>query len=226
VLVREVMVPRTNIVAIPVNLTLEKLLAIVTEDQHSRIPVYDGSPEQIIGVLYTKDLLRVCEEEKRAASLGVRPREFVLRSLVRELSVVPETKPIDQLLQECQKRRRHMSLVVDEYGSTVGLVTVEDVLEQIVGEIEDEYDREVPPALRLGDRTLMLDARVSILDLENQYEIELPRDRGFQTLAGFVLDELGHIPHPGESFDYGGRRFTVLAMDDRRVARIKLEKLA
>ena len=226
VLVREVMVPRTNIVAIPVNLTLEKLLAIVTEDQHSRIPVYDGSPEQIIGVLYTKDLLKVCEDEKRAASLGLHPREFVLRSLVRELSVVPETKPIDQLLQEYQKRRRHMSLVVDEYGAVVGLVTVEDVLEQIVGEIEDEYDREVPPALRLGDRTAMLDARVSILDLENQYEIELPRDRGFQTLAGFVLDELGHIPHPGESFDYGGRRFTVMAMDDRRVARVKLEKLA
>jgi len=114
--------------------------------------------------------------------------------------------------------------VVDEFGSTVGLVTVEDVLEQIVGEIQDEYDWEIPPGLRLGERTLLLDARVSILDLENQYEVALPRDRGFETLAGFVLQQVGHIPQPGESFEYGGRRFTVLAMEGHRVARVKLEE--
>ncbi len=225
VLVREVMVPRPNIVSVPVNLSLEELLRIVTEDQHSRIPVYEDSPENIVGVVYTKDLLKVWEDEKRLLNLGERPREFSLRNLVRELLVAPETKPVDQLLQEFQQRRRHMALVVDEFGSTVGLVTVEDILEQIVGEIQDEYDWEIPPELRVGERTLMLDARVSILDLENRYDLELPRDKGFETLAGFVLQQLGHIPQPGESFVYGDRRFTVIAMDDHRVARVKLEKL-
>jgi putative hemolysin len=226
VVAREVMVPRPNIVSVPVTLSLDELLRLVTEDQHSRIPVYEGSPEQIIGVLYTKDLLKVWEEERRAATRGAAAREFSLRSLVRELIVVPETKPIDQLLQLFQQRRRHMAIVVDEFGSVVGLVTVEDVLEQIVGEIEDEYDWEIPPGLQLGDDTLVLDARVSILDLENQYDLELPRDTGFETLAGFVLQQLGHIPQPGESFVYGSRRFTVLAMDHHRIARVKVEQAA
>ena len=225
VLAREVMVPRPNIVSVSVDLSLGELLRIVTEDQHSRLPVHQDSPEQIIGVLYTKDLLKVAEEQQAAWEAGRTPREFVLRSLLREIPVVPETKPIAQLLQEFQKQRRHMALVVDEFGSTVGLVTVEDVLEQIVGEIEDEYDWETPPGLRLGERTLVLDARVNILDLEDQYQVLLPRDKGFETLAGFVLQQFGHIPQGGESFVYENRRFTVLEMENHRVARVKLEML-
>lgn len=225
VLVREIMVPRPNIVSIPVNLTLEELLRVVIEDQHSRLPVYEGTPEQIMGVLYTKDLLRFWQEQWTAWAAGRRPREFVLRSLLREIQVVPETKPIDQLLQEFQRRRRHIALVVDEFGSIVGLVTVEDVLEQVVGEIEDEYDWEMPPGLRLGERTLVLDARINIRDLENQYEVILPRDQGFETLAGFVLHQLGRIPEAGESFLSEDYRFTVLEVENHRVARVKLEKL-
>ena len=167
-------------------------------------------------MLYTKDLLKVWEEEKRARARGGLPREFSLRSLTRELIVVPESKPIGQLLQQFQQRRRHMALVVDEFGSVVGLVTVEDVLEQIVGEIEDEYDWEVPPVLKL-----VIGGAIE----ENQFDLELPRDEGFETLAGFILQELGHIPQPGESFTYGERRYTVLAMDRLRVARVKVEKL-
>ena len=225
VLVREVMVPRPNIVSVPVTLSLDELLRIVTEDQHSRIPVYEDSPENVIGVFYTKDLLKVWDDEKRLINAGLKPRPFSVRNLLRELLIVPETKPVDQLLREFQERRRHMALVVDEFGSTMGLVTVEDILEQIVGEIQDEYDWEMPPELRLGERTLMLDAGVSILDMENRYGLELPRDEGFETLAGFVLQQLGHIPQTGESFEYANRRFTVAAMDDHRVARVKMEKL-
>ena len=224
VTVREIMVPRPNIISISVDFPLEEVVRIVTEDQHSRIPVFEGSPEHIIGVLYSKDLLKVWDEETRIAKHGGKPRSFALRTLVRELLVTLETKPIDQLLNDFQQRRRHMALVVDEYGSTVGIVTVEDVLEQIVGEIEDEFDWEIPPGLRVGEHTLMLDARVTLLDLESQYEIELPRDMGYATLAGFVLQQLGHIPQPGESFLYDSRRFTVLAMEDLRVARVKVEK--
>ena len=225
VLAREVMVPRPNIVSVSVDLSLGELLRIVTEDQHSRLPVHQDSPEQIIGVLYTKDLLKVAEEQQAAWEAGRTPRGFVLRSLLREIPVVPETKPIAQLLQEFQKQRRHMALVVDEFGSTVGLVTVEDVLEQIVGEIEDEHDWEMPPGLRLGERTLVLDARVNILDLEDQYQVLLPRDKGFETLAGFVLQQFGHIPQESESFVYENRRFSVLEMEHHRVARVKLEML-
>ena len=223
--VREIMVPRTNMVSIPVHLPLPELLRMVNEDQHSRLPVYEGTPEQIIGVFYAKDLLRVWQDQQTATETGRPPRMSSVRSLLREILVVPETKPISDLLQEFQKRRRHLALVVDEHGSTVGLVTVEDVLEQIVGEIEDEYDRESPPGLRLGERTLVLDARINIRDLENQYDVELPRDLGFETLAGFVLHQVGHIPRGGEAFLYGGRRFTVLEVENHRIARVKLEKL-
>jgi CBS domain containing-hemolysin-like protein len=225
VTVRQIMVPRPNIVSIPVNLPLAELVRLVNEDQHSRLPVYDGAPEHIIGVLYVKDLLRVWQEYQMMQERGRAPRPFSVRSLLREILVVPETKPIAQLLQEFQKRRRHIAIVVDEFGSTVGLVSVEDVLEQIVGEIEDEYDWESPPGLRVGERTLVLDARINIRDLENQYDIELPRDQGFETLAGFVLAQVGHIPSGGESFLFDGRRFTVIEMDNHRVARVKLEEL-
>jgi CBS domain containing-hemolysin-like protein len=225
VLVREIMVPRPNIVSIPVTLSLPELVRLANEDQHSRLPVYEGAPEHIIGVLYVKDLLRVWQEHQMMQERGRTPRPFAIRSLLREIVVVPETKPISQLLQEFQMRRRHIALVVDEFGSTVGLVTVEDVLEQIVGEIEDEYDWESPPGLRLGERTLVLDARINIRDLENQYDIELPRDQGFETLAGFVLSQIEHIPEGGEAFLYEDHRFTVLEVDNHRVARVKLERL-
>ena len=225
VLVREIMVPRPNMVSIPVSLSLPELVRLANEDQHSRLPVYEGTPEQIIGVLYMKDLLRVWQEHQMMQERGRIPRPFAVHSLLREIVVVPETKPISQLLQEFQMRRRHIALVVDEFGSTVGLVTVEDVLEQIVGEIEDEYDWESPPGLRMGERTLVLDARINIRDLENQYDVELPRDQGFETLAGFVLSQCGRIPEGGEEFLYKDHRFTVLEVSNHRVVRVKLEKL-
>jgi CBS domain containing-hemolysin-like protein len=225
VLVREIMVPRPNMVSIPGTLSLAELVRLANDDQHSRLPVYEGAPEHIIGVLYVKDLLRVWQEHQLMQERGLIPRPFAIRSLLREIVVVPETKPISQLLQEFQMRRRHIALVVDEFGSTVGLVTVEDVLEQIVGEIEDEYDWESPPGLRVGERTLVLDARINIRDLENQYDIELPRDEGFETLAGFVLSRIGRIPKGGEEFLYEDHRFTVLEVDNHRVTRVKLERL-
>ena len=223
VAVREIMVPRPNIVSVPVHSTLEELIRVVTEDLHSRLPVYQETPEQIIGVLYAKDLFRVWREQQADRRAGRPSRPFVLRDLVRDVSVVPESKPIDQLLQEFQRRRRHMALVVDEFGNTVGLVTIEDVLEQIVGEIEDEYDWEKPPGMRLGERTLVLDGSVNILDLENLYEIRLPRGKGFETLAGFVLNQLGHIPQAGEGFLYENWRFTVLGVENHRVAQVRLD---
>ncbi|HWP85957.1 MAG TPA: hemolysin family protein [Terriglobia bacterium] len=224
VAVREIMVPRHNIVSVPVQSTLEELLRVITEELHSRLPVYEDTPEQIIGVLYAKDLFRVWREQQADRRSGRPSRPFVLRNLVRDISVVPENKRIDQLLEEFQRRRRHMALVVDEFGNTVGLVTIEDVLEQIVGEIQDEYDWERPPGMRLGERTLVLDGSVNLRDLENQYDIALPREQGFETLAGFLLDQLGHIPRPGESVVYGNWRFTVMEVDHNRIAQVRLDE--
>jgi putative hemolysin len=228
VTVREVMVPRPNIVSIPVEYGLEEVIRLVTEDLHSRVPVYQDSPEHIIGVLYTKDLFRVWREQVAQQRSGrASGRSFSLRSLLREISVVPENKPINELLQEFQKKRRHMALVVDEFGNTAGLVTIEDVLEQIVGEIEDEYDWGQPATPSLpGARLLTLDGSISLLDLEDQHDIELPRDRGFETLAGFALYQLGHIPIKGESFLWGPWRVTVKEVQQHRIARVEMERVA
>jgi CBS domain containing-hemolysin-like protein len=227
VTVREVMVPRPNIISISVETSLEEVLRLITEDLHSRVPVYQETPEHIIGVLYTKDLFRVWRERaalQRSGRQGSRP--FSLRSLLRDIAVVPESKPISELLQEFQQKRRHMALVVDEFGNTVGLVTIEDVLEQIVGEIEDEYDWAKPLPSQPGERSLSLDGSISLLDREDQYDIELPRDLGFETLAGFVLYQLGHIPGAGESFLWGPWRVTVKEVQQHRVARVDLERVA
>jgi len=138
---------------------------------------------------------------------------------------VPETKPLSDLLFEFRERKRHMAVVVDEFGSTAGLVTVEDVLEQLVGEIEDEFD--VAPAEQLSPTagTVILEGSTNILDLETQYEIELPRDAGFETLAGFVLSRLQKIPANGDTFEHDHRRFTVVEMDGHRIAKVQIETL-
>ncbi|HYX68777.1 MAG TPA: transporter associated domain-containing protein, partial [Terriglobales bacterium] len=144
----------------------------------------------------------------------------------RQALVVPETKELPDLLLEFKKRKRHLAVVVDEFGSTVGVVTVEDVLEQLVGELEDEFDVPEQAVVPLGAGTVVLEGAENLRDLETQYQLPLPRDQGFETLGGFVLSRLQKIPRGGECFDYRGRRFTVLQMDGRRVARVKVESVA
>jgi putative hemolysin len=139
--------------------------------------------------------------------------------------IVPEIMFLDQLLDEARQRRVQMALVVDEFGTFVGLVTLEDVLEQIVGEIHDEYDWEERAIASVNENALLVDATISLRDLAKDYELELPRDAGYETLAGFVLARLGIIPLGGEAFVFEGRRYTVVEMDGRRVARVKVEQL-
>lgn len=225
--VREIMVPRPDIFSLPGNLTLEDALQQVVDDQHSRIPVYDPlrGPEHIIGVLYAKDLMRWLRYRVKRTASGrpvTRPSGLEVRHIMREVLVVPETKQLTELLIEFKSRKRHLAVVVDEFGSTAGLVTVEDVLEQLVGEIEDEFDVSGRPLLP-GATSMVLDGSVNIRDLESQYQISLPRDEGFETLAGFVLAQLQRIPKAGDSFEYEERRYTVAAMDGLRVENVKVE---
>jgi len=230
--VREVMVPRPDIFSLPADLPLDEALVQVTEHTHSRIPVYDPQrgPEHIVGVLYARDLMRWMR-----LSLSVIPGQLAasrfgrmkVGQILRDVLVVPETKVLAELLAEFKQRRRHLAVVVDEFGSTAGVVTVEDILEQLVGKVEDEFDRAPPeePVLA-GESALVLDGATNIRDLEAEHTLILPRDAGFETLAGFVLARLQRIPSAGDSFEYEGRLYTVDEMDGHRIARVKIEKMA
>src|SRR5580700_3764762 len=225
--VREVMVPRPDIFSLPGDLSLEEALARVVEEQHSRIPVYDpqSGPEHIIGVLYSKDLMRWARL-RLTQPIAARASATRIGQIMHDVLVVPETKVLTELLEEFKDRKRHLAVVVDEFGSTAGVITVEDILEQLVGEIEDEFDA-VPPEQPVleGKIALVLEGSFGIRDLESQYQLSLPRDGNFETLAGFVLARLQKIPHVGDAFDFEGHRFTVEQMEGHRIARIQIEKL-
>ena len=231
VTVREVMVPRPDIFSLPGDLTISDALGRVVEEQHSRVPVYDPQrgPEHIIGVLYAKDLMRWTRLRLSAAPdqlVAARVSAMRISQIMHDVLVVPETKVLTELLEEFKQRKRHLAVVVDEFGSTAGVITVEDVLEQIVGEIEDEFDV-APPQQDLveGKIAAVLEGSASIRDLESQYQLSLPRDSGFETLAGFILARLQKIPRQGESFDYEGHRYTIQTLDGHRIAKVKIEKL-
>jgi putative hemolysin len=239
--IREIMTPRQKIFSLPSNMLLEEASAKVIDHKHSRIPVYDETrgPEHIIGVVYSKTLARLMYFRPTAPGVPSPPFEtpesknprpattpFVelkLGQVMRDLLVVPETRSVLDLIRDFQQRRRHMAIVVDEYGSTVGLVTAEDAIEQITGELEDEFDSPAVPVLTTASGALLMDGGVNLRDLETQMKWRLPREGGVETLAGFLLMRLGHIPQPGESVVYAGRRLTVVEMEARRIAKVRVE---
>jgi putative hemolysin len=195
------------------------------EEQHSRVPIYDPQhgPENIIGVLYAKELMRWLHLNLRGRVAG--PRDIRVRDVMRTVLVVPESKSVSDLLVDFKQHRRHMAVVVDEFGSTSGLVTVEDALEQLVGEIEDEFDIAAQRPLAAVGGVMVLDGATNIRDLETQHQIELPREAGFETLAGFVLSRLQRLPKGGESFEFENRRFSVAGVEGHRVTKVKIEAL-
>jgi CBS domain containing-hemolysin-like protein len=227
VTVREVMVPRRDVFSIPGDMTLYDALASVVDAGHSRVPVYDPQRglEHIIGVLYARDLMRWMRYRLSQTPTGrivTRESNLRVRHIMREVLVVPETKILPDLLVDFKERKRHLAVVVDEFGSTAGVITVEDVLAQLVGPIEDEYDV-AEPVSAPGAASMELDGSLNIRDLEAQYQISLPRDEGFETIAGFVLSRLQRIPAVGDSFEFEGRRYTVVSMEALRVDRVRIE---
>jgi putative hemolysin len=227
--VREIMVARPDIFSLPFDLILDEALNRVVEGQHSRIPVYDPQrgPEHIVGVLYYKELVRWVR--LRLINLGqplaARISRMQIGHIMHDVLVVPETKVLSELLEEFKKRRRHMAVVVDEFGSTAGVITVEDILEQIVGDIEDEFDVAVAEPQFADASVQVLEGSVNIRDLEAQHGLLLPRDAGFETLAGFIMARLQRIPYLGESFGYEGHRFTIEEMEGHRIAKVRIEKI-
>ena len=214
--VRKVMVPRPKIFALDAATPPDKVGGLIVESGFSRIPAYEGSVDNIVGLVYVKDALRLLEKGQ----------PVVIRKILHPAHFVPETKKTGELLKELQKRRSHLALVIDEQGSLTGLVTLEDLLEEIVGEIHDEYDWEERSVERLRDGSLVVEGTVSAAELRDTYEVPLPESEEFETVAGFMLDRLGSLPKGGEVVLVGGYRLTVVDVERNRISKVKIEKAA
>ena len=214
---REVMVPRIDILALDADTSWDEALDFVIKSGHSRVPVYRHSIDDIIGILYAKDVLRAMRD---GASLHT--AHPPIEKLLRKVYFTPESKRVNELLQELQKTRVHVSIVVDEYGGTAGLLTIEDILEEIVGEIQDEYDEEQPEYVPSPDgKGYVVDAGMLISDVNELLQVKLPEDES-DTLGGFIYDQLGKVPVVGEMVNYNGLTAEVLEVNDRRILKVKV----
>ena len=213
-MVREVMVPRIDIMGLPMDADRETLRDLVAQTGHSRLPLYDGDIDHVVGIIHAKDLFRIPTGEA-----------VDLRQLARDVSFVPETKMIDDLLREMQARKSHMAIVVDEYGGTAGLATLEDLVEEIVGEIQDEYDRELPMVRAERKDTWLVNAAISLEELEEQTGVELPRD-GYETLGGFLYSLEGRVPKQGQVMEHEELRFEIMKTRERRILEVRVIRSA
>jgi putative hemolysin len=214
-LVREVMTPRPDIVAISGDATLDELRALFREQEYSRIPVYQDNLDNILGIVFVKDLIQLSDEGGG---------EQGLRRLLRPATFVPETKRVTELLKEFQRKQTQLAIVVDEYGGTAGLATLEDLLEEIVGEIRDEYDVETEPVVEEGDGAYVFSAKVNFDEVRERLHVEVEPE-GFETVGGYVLTRVGRVPSAGESFEVDGLVVDVLEAERRRIHRVRIRKV-
>lgn len=210
--VKEVMVPATKMVAIALDAPVSKIVSLIEEEQFSRYPVYSKEINDIRGFLYSKDFLTTVAKTGQAD----------IRKLIKPPFFIPETMNISLLLREMQKKRIHMALVVDEYGGVAGLVTIEDLLEEIVGEIRDEHDVE-SPVIHLSDGTMLIDASISLRDLKEDYRLELPESPEYETLGGLLMTMLQKIPQTGDVVVVEGHKMSIVEMLGKRIAKVRLE---
>jgi putative hemolysin len=213
-LAREIMVPRIDVVAITAATPVKEALDIILEVGHSRIPAYEETIDNIVGILYARDLLAHFRDGEP---------EIALRDMLRPAYFIPEAKKVDQLLEELQQRKVHIAIVVDEYGGTAGLVTIEDILEEIVGEIQDEYDAEEPFIEVITPNEVVFNARVDLDDVNRLLEIELPTTES-DTLGGLIYSQLGRVPTVGDEVLIDGVRLSVLSVAGRRIKKIRAHK--
>ena len=228
-----IMTPRTDVQGLELTATLDQVKQAVIEFGHSRLPVYRENLDEIVGILYAKDLLPLLEHppapgDANTAARTDPPTPFDLQSLLREPFLIPESKRVLELLHEFQATKIHLAIVLDEYGGTAGLITIEDILEEIVGEIQDEYEPEdeAPEVVAVNENTAKVDARTNIDDLNDHLGTDLPEDEDYDTVGGFVFSELGHIPDPGESFEAHGVKVTVDEAERTKVIAVTVEKLS
>jgi putative hemolysin len=212
--VHEVMVPRIAMVTLDTNATIGDAIDTIVEEGHSRIPVYEETVDEIVGIVYAKDLLPFLKSGA--------PEPPPLRSLLRTPVLVPESMTVDDLLHELQRRKVHIAIVLDEYGGTAGLVTIEDLLEEIVGEIQDEYDEEEPMIVRISDDEARIDGRASVDDLAELFETQVPQEDEdeYDTVGGLIYHRIGGVPKPGDQVSVDGLTLTVETTDGRRVSKV------
>ena len=209
--VRDILVPRTDTVFVSADTPLEELIDILTECGHSRVPIYDGTIDNVVGVLYVKDLLTYIRKDE----------SIDITKLARKPYLIPESKKLNSLLREFQRRRVHIAVVIDEYGGVSGIVALEDIIEEIVGDIQDEYDNEREDILEIGDGVYLCEARVDIDELNEQIGLDLPTEN-IDTLGGFVFDLFGKIPVKFEKASYQGRDFIIQDMDAHKIKTVKI----
>jgi CBS domain containing-hemolysin-like protein len=210
--VREVMIPRIDMICVEIGTGRDELLRLITTAGHTRIPLYEGNVDTIRGIIHAKDLIK---------SMSQSSDRIDLLSIARKPYFIPETKKIDDLLREFQKKKMHMAIVVDEYGGTSGLVTLEDLLEEIVGDIQDEFDLEEPLFSQIDSYTYAVDAGINIDDLNEMLKVNLPSD-GFETLAGFIFNQMGKVPEEGERFQYHDLTFIIEKVTKQRITRVRI----
>jgi len=213
--VREIMVPRTDMAYVSADAIVKEVLATIVSCGHSRIPVYDGTLDNIVGLIYAKDFLKYW---------GMAESGVFLRKVMRAPYFVPETKNLEELLHDFKKKKIHIAIVIDEYGGTSGLVTIEDLLEQIVGDIQDEYDLEEEWLVEESEGSVIVDARLPIEDLEEYFGIEIERDK-FDTVGGLIFHLTGRIPGAGEEVATGDILLAVLEADERRISKVRITRL-
>jgi putative hemolysin len=214
--VGEVMKPRVDMIAVPMDMPLLDALDVILRSGHSRIPVYEESPDRVVGILYDKDLLGYLREEQVNLSL---------KEAARDAIFVPESRKAGSLLQEFQRKKVHMAIVVDEYGGTAGLVTIEDLLEEIVGEIQDEYDEELPPFTKESEDQWVFDAMLRVEEVNEEMDLDLVADNGIETLGGYVYERLGDVPDVGASIQADHVRLEVTDVEGKRIKRVRITKL-
>ena len=214
-IVGEIITPRVDIVGLKSTETLDKAMDVIGEKQFSKIPIYKDSMDNIKGILYAKDIIPYL--------MGSRPK-INLQMIAREPFFVPETKPIDELLEEFKSRKTSIAIVVDEWGGTEGLVTLEDVVEEVIGEIRDPYDNEETDVIKQTDGSYIVEGSITIYDLEEEIDIKFPEERDYDTLAGFILETLTEIPIAGEHIGYEDILFTVQTVQNNRIGKVKIQK--
>ena len=213
--VREVMVPRMDIKCVPREATINDVVDLIISEGHSRIPIFDGKIDNIVGIVYAKDLL---------AFWGKDEKEIPLEKVMRQPYFIPETKKLEELLREFKVKRVHMAIVVDEYGGLLGLVTIEDLIEEVFGEIEDEYDQRVEGRIvRLGDGSVSVDGKLEIEELERYFDVEIHKEN-FETVGGFIFHLLGRVPEPGERVDFDSLSMIIESADGMRIERVRIIK--
>jgi CBS domain containing-hemolysin-like protein len=220
VMAREVMTPRVDITSVPVDASFDELINIINESGHSRIPLYENNLDNILGIIYVKDLLPYLHNDEMRKKLS-------LKKIVREALFVPETKLINDLLHLFQEKKMHIGIVVDEYGGTSGLISLEDILEEIVGDIRDEYDQEETEITKLNENSFLLLGKTSIDELNELFNDDFTSENDdYDTVGGFIFNHLGSIPQQDFVFEYKNYRFTIKEIDNKRINKVLIERIA